>query len=60
MSVIQFLRAGGLFYALGHAAKWVYRTIRWCSPEGRLKVRRASRKNGKRRSDCIWKPAPSR
>ena len=36
MSVIQFLRAGGLVYTAGLAAKWVYRTIRRCFPEPRL------------------------
>ena len=60
MTVFHFVREGGLFYAAGLSAKWVYRKIRWCFPEGRLKVRRASRTRGRSRSDCIWKPAASR
>ncbi|MBN1509891.1 MAG: hypothetical protein JW955_23795 [Sedimentisphaerales bacterium] len=60
MSVIQFLRAGGLFYTVGLAAKWVYRKIRGCFPEPRLRVRRSGRTKGKSRSDCVWRPVPSR
>jgi hypothetical protein len=58
MTVIQFLRDGGLLYTLGLATKWVYRKIRWCFPEPRLKIRRAGRTKGK--SDCIWRPASSK
>jgi len=60
MSVIQFLRDGGVLYTLGLAARWVYRKIRSCFPEGRLKVRRASRTKGKSGSDCVWRPVPPR
>ena len=58
MTVIEFLRDGGVTYTLRVAAKWVYRKIRWCFPARRLKIRRARRT--KSNSDCIWRPASSR
>jgi hypothetical protein len=58
MTVMRFLREGGLFYTVGLTAKWVYRKIRWCFPEGRLNIRRAPRMKSK--SNCIWKPASSK
>lgn len=60
MSIIQFLRDGGLLYILVLTAKSVYRKIRGCFPEPRLRVRRASRTKDKRRGDCTWRPLPSR
>jgi hypothetical protein len=60
MTVIQFLRDGGVWYTVGLTVKWVYRKIRGCFPEQRLKVRRAGRTKGKGRNGCVWKPADSR